>query len=134
MKVNLNGSVGINSYTQSSTPTLKMSASDRGYSILLSHLHNPATKLAVSTIQGALAYQLANVSPLPTPLAALTVSSPFYLSQPFTYPKLHSLCTAFRHATHIKYRVLSPIKADRQLGRSLGEPFAQLSVNGWLMY
>ena len=78
--------------------------SDRGYTILLSHLHNPATKLAVSTIQGALAYQLANVSPLPTPLTALTVSSPFYLSQPFTHPKLHSLCTAFRHAIHLKYR------------------------------
>ncbi|KAF8817202.1 hypothetical protein BYT27DRAFT_7205062 [Phlegmacium glaucopus] len=98
-----------------------MSVSDRGYTILLSHLHNPATKLDVSTIQGALAYQLANISPLPTSLAALTVSSPFYLSQPFTYPKLHSLCTAFRHASHLKYRALVESHKNRStLGSLLG--------------
>jgi hypothetical protein len=97
--------------------------SDRGYTILLSHLHNPATKLALSAIQGALAYQLANVSPLPTPLAALTVSSPFYLSQPFTYPKLHSLSTAFRHAVHLKYRTSVESHNKRStMGSLFGRP------------
>lgn len=109
-----------------------MSGSDRGYTILLSHLHNPLTKLAVSTIQGALAYQLANISPLPTSLAALTVSSPFYLSQPFTYPKLHSLCTAFRHATHLKYRALVDSHKSRSTMGSLFGRTLRTALSQWV--
>ena len=109
-----------------------MSASDQGYTILLSHLHNPATKLAVSTIQGALSYHLANVSPLPTPLAALTVSSPFYLSQPFTYPKLHSLCTAFRHAIHLKYRASVESHKNRSMMRSVFGRTLRAALGQWV--
>lgn len=110
----------------------QMSASDHGYAILLSHLHNPATKLAVSTIQGALSYHLANVSPLPTPLAALTVSSPFYLSQPFTYPKLHSLCTAFRHAIHLKYRASVESHKNRSTVRSVFGRTLRTTLGQWV--
>ena len=106
--------------------------SDQGYTVLLSHLHNPATKLAVSTIQGALSYHLANVSPLPTPLAALTVSSPFYLSQPFTYPKLHSLCTAFRHAIHLKYRAYVESHKNRSAMRSVFGRTLRTALGQWV--
>lgn len=100
-----------------------MATSDRGYTILLSHLHNPTSKLPLATIQGALAHHLATASPLPTPLAATAISSPFYLSQPFTYQKLQSFATAFRHATHLKYRSLvegakTRSKISTLLGRS----------------
>ena len=103
-----------------------------GYTILLSHLHNPATNLAVSTIQGALAYQLANVSPLPTSLVALTISSPFYLSQPFTYPKLNSLCTAFRHAIHLKYRALVESHKHRSTIGSLFGRTLRTALGQWV--
>lgn len=109
-----------------------MSASDQGYAILLSHLHNPSTKLSLSTIQGALAYQLANVLPIPTSLAALTVSSPFYLSQPFTSPKLHSLCTAFRHAIHLKYRALVESHKGRSTMRSLFGRTLHMALSQWV--
>jgi hypothetical protein len=109
-----------------------MSGTDRGYTILLSHLHNPATDLAVSTIQGALSYQLANVPPPPTSLAALTVSSPFYLSQPFTYPKLHSLCTAFRHAIHLKYRALVKSHEKRSTTVSLFGRTLRTALSHWV--
>ena len=111
---------------------LIMSASDQGYTVLLSHLHNPATKLALSTIQGALSYHLANISPLPTPLAALTVSSPFYLSQPFTYPKLHSLCTAFRHAIHLKYRAFVESHKNRSAMRSVFGRTIRTALGQWV--
>ncbi|KAF8969004.1 hypothetical protein BDZ97DRAFT_1797362 [Flammula alnicola] len=101
-----------------------MSSPDRGYTILLSHLHNTASNLPLSTIQGALAHQLATISPLPTPLAATAITSPLYLSQPFTHAKLQSFSTAFRHATHLKYRALvdsakTRSKIQALLGRSM---------------
>ncbi|CAA7269122.1 unnamed protein product [Cyclocybe aegerita] len=99
-------------------------SSDRGYTILLSHLHSTTSKLPISTIQGALAHHLATISPLPTPLAATAISSPFYLSQPFTHEKLQSLAVAFRHSTHLKYRALADSAKLRSklrtiLGRSI---------------
>ena len=101
-----------------------MSSSDRGYTILLTHLHNTSSNLPLSTIQGALAHHLATALPLPTPLAAAAISSPLYLSQPFTNEKLQSFSTAFRHATHIKYRALVDAAKSRStlstlLGRSM---------------
>ncbi|KAF7365404.1 hypothetical protein MVEN_00412900 [Mycena venus] len=78
--------------------------SSPGYANLLAHLHNPSTSLPLPTIQSALAHHLAKLSPLPTPLAASTVSSPFFSVHPFSHPKLQALFTAFRHATHLKYR------------------------------
>ncbi|KAJ7134406.1 hypothetical protein C8R44DRAFT_424065 [Mycena epipterygia] len=78
--------------------------SNPGYANLLAHLHNPSTSLPLPTIQSALAHHLAKLSPLPTPLAATIVSSPFFLVHPFSHPKLQALFTAFRHASHLKYR------------------------------
>jgi len=101
-----------------------MTNPDRGYTILLSHLHDGASKLPQQTVQGALAHHLATASPLPTALAATAISSPFYLSQPFTHSKLQSFATSFRHATHLKYRTLieatkSRSKIQTILGRSM---------------
>ncbi|KAF5360391.1 hypothetical protein D9756_004582 [Leucocoprinus leucothites] len=77
---------------------------DRGYTNLLAHLHKASPSLPLTTIQGALAHYLAHLSPLPTPLAASAISSTLYLTHPFTNDKLQSLLTAFRHATHLRYR------------------------------
>ncbi|KAJ7459669.1 hypothetical protein FB451DRAFT_1271116 [Mycena latifolia] len=78
--------------------------SNPGYANLLAHLHNPSTSLPLPTIQSALAHHLAKLAPLPTPLAAIAVTSPLFLVHPLTHPKLQALFTAFRHATHLKYR------------------------------
>src|ERR1700691_4219505 len=75
---------------------------DGGYAFLLRHLHTEKPAIGSQTIQAALAHHLANLSPLPTPLAATVLSSPFYLSQPFSHEQLQSLATAFRHAAHFK--------------------------------
>ncbi|KAJ2926403.1 hypothetical protein H1R20_g10695, partial [Candolleomyces eurysporus] len=95
-----------------------MAAQDRGYTLLLNHLHNPNTTLAPQTIQGALSHHLATLSPLPTPLAATAISSPYFISQPLTYNKLNTLSTAFRHAVHLKFTALS--KEEEKLGRLEG--------------
>lgn len=81
-----------------------MASNDRGYSILLSQLHTTDSRLPLATIQAALSHHLASASPVPTPLAATAISSPYYLTQPFTYEKLQSFSIAFRHASHLKYR------------------------------
>ncbi|KAJ7164653.1 hypothetical protein C8R43DRAFT_1086103 [Mycena crocata] len=78
--------------------------SSPGYANLLAHLHNTSTSLPLPTIQAAFAHHLAKLSPLPTPLAASIVSSPLFSAHPFSHPKLQTLFTAFRHATHLKYR------------------------------
>ncbi|KAF8208718.1 hypothetical protein K438DRAFT_1961289 [Mycena galopus ATCC 62051] len=78
--------------------------SSPGYANLLAHLHNQSTSLPLPTIQSALAHHLSKLSPLPTPLAASVVSSPLFSVHPFSHPKLQTLLTAFRHATHLKYR------------------------------
>ncbi|KAF8158558.1 hypothetical protein B0H34DRAFT_709390 [Crassisporium funariophilum] len=109
-----------------------MTSSDRGYTILLSHLHNPGTNLPLSTIQGALAHQLATVSPLPTPLAATAVSCPLYLTQPFTHTKLQSLSTAFRHATHLKYRAQVDAEKTRTKVGSLFGRSIQGNIGQWV--
>jgi hypothetical protein len=96
------------------------------YTILLTHLHNnTSSKLPLSTIQGALAHHLATALPLPTPLAATAISLPPHLSQPFTNEKLQSFSTAFRHATHLKYRAFADAVNSRStlstlLGKSAG--------------
>ncbi|KAH9480173.1 hypothetical protein JR316_0006771 [Psilocybe cubensis] len=107
-----------------------MASQDRGYTILLSHLHDTSSKLPLSTLQGALAHHLATAWPLPTALAATAISSPFYLSQPFTYDKLQSFSTAFRHGIHLKYRALTEAAKTRStvstlLGRSLQTTMSQ---------
>ncbi|EGN98046.1 hypothetical protein SERLA73DRAFT_109381 [Serpula lacrymans var. lacrymans S7.3] len=73
---------------------------DRGYTILLTHLHRPSNTLPLSTIQASITHFLANPQPLPTPLSAAVVSSPSF--QPLSHSKLQALNTSFRHAVHIK--------------------------------
>ena len=94
---------------------------DSGYTILLLHLQNPASTLPPPTIQGAVAQHLATASPVPTPFAAIVISSPFFLFQPFTDSRLQSFSTAFRHATHLKYRtIIDGAKSQSTLALILG--------------
>jgi hypothetical protein len=105
---------------------------DRAYSNLLAHLHNVTPSLPLTTIQSALAHYLAHLSPLPTPLAASAVSSALYLAQPFTNEKLQSLLTAFRHATHLRYRKQKDDIASRS---SLGNLFSRslnVALGQWM--
>ncbi|KAJ7644341.1 hypothetical protein FB45DRAFT_824461 [Roridomyces roridus] len=98
-----------------------------GYTNLLAHLHNPSTSLPLSTIQSALAHHLAKLSPLPTPLAAIAVSSPLFSVHPFSHPKLQALSTAFRHATHLKYRDCK----DSNVGTSVFARSTKTRVKQW---
>nr|GAT50578.1 predicted protein [Mycena chlorophos] len=84
-----------------------------GYAHLLANLQKGALALPLSTIQGALAHHLATLSPLPTPLAAIVVSSPFFAAQPLTNHKLQALFTAFRHATHIRFQDAQKVDEKR---------------------
>ena len=118
--------------TFSDSLTVKMSVSDRGYTLLLTHLHNPTSTLPLPTIQGALAHHLATLSPLPTPLAATAISSPFFLSQPLTHTKLTSLSTAFRHATHLKFRALRDANKSRSGFSSLFRKTLNGAVGQWV--
>jgi len=98
-----------------------MISADSGYTILLLHLQNPVSILPPQTIQGAVAQHLATASPVPTPFAAIVISSPFFLSQPFTDSKLQSFSTAFRHATHLRYRtIIDGVKPKSTLTSILG--------------
>ncbi|KAJ7712448.1 hypothetical protein B0H16DRAFT_1624977 [Mycena metata] len=99
--------------------------SNSGYANLLAHLHNPSTPLPLPTIQSALAHHLAKLSPLPTPLAASIVSSPLFSQHPFTHPKLQALFTAFRHATHLKYRDAKDVEKEQS---AVGAVFSRGTV------
>ncbi|OCH85759.1 hypothetical protein OBBRIDRAFT_762524 [Obba rivulosa] len=77
---------------------------DRGYFYLLSHLHRPATTLPLNTLQASIAHYLAHLQPSPTSLAGTLVSSPLF--RVLLYPRLDTLCTALRHALHIKAKLL----------------------------
>ncbi|KAE9405702.1 hypothetical protein BT96DRAFT_915910 [Gymnopus androsaceus JB14] len=75
------------------------------YSTLLHHLHHP--KLQAASIQSALAFHIANLSPLPTPLVATAITCPLFLSHPFSLSRLQALSASFRHALHLKLTLLS---------------------------
>lgn len=90
--------------------------SDRGYINLLSHLNRITTTLSLPTIQASIAHYLAHIQPSPTPLAATVISSPLFRT--FSHPKLESLSTAFRHAVHLKVKLLK-IEQGSLLSRSL---------------
>ena len=94
---------------------------DRACTNLLAHLRDANSTLPLTTIQSALAHYLAHISPLPTPLAALAVSSALYLVQPFTDDRLQSLLIAFRHATHLRYQKK---KDDIKNGSRIGNLFS----------
>ncbi|KAJ3747067.1 hypothetical protein DFH05DRAFT_770744 [Lentinula detonsa] len=77
------------------------------YSNLLQHLHRAQPALPLETIQAALAFHIANQNPLPTPLAATAITSPLFLSHPFTLSRLQVLSNSFRHALHLKFTLVS---------------------------
>ncbi|KAJ3529486.1 hypothetical protein NM688_g7849 [Phlebia brevispora] len=82
--------------------------SDRGYFNLLAHLTRSTTSLPLSTAQAAVTHYLAHVQPTPTPLAASVISSAYFRST--SYAKLDALQTAFRHAVHLKVKLLKDEK------------------------
>ncbi|KAJ4493219.1 hypothetical protein C8R41DRAFT_831305 [Lentinula lateritia] len=81
--------------------------SSHAYSNLLQHLHRAQPALPLETIQSALAFHIANHSLVPTPLTATAITSPLFLSYPFTLSRLQTLSNSFRHAFHLKFTLLS---------------------------
>ncbi|KAI6123479.1 hypothetical protein EDD16DRAFT_1691528 [Pisolithus croceorrhizus] len=103
-----------------------MSASERGYSVLLSSLHRASAPTPpLSTLQGLIVHYLARLSPAPTPLAATIVGSPLF--RPFSLIKLDALKTSFRHAVHTKLHLLK----DAPTGLFL--PSLNVQLNAWLV-
>ena len=99
--------------------------------VLLSHLLNDQSTAPLSAVQAALSHHLAHIQPLPTPLAAAAVSSPFYLSRPQTHDKLQSLAAAFRNAVHLK---LQAVEKASELKTALASVFsrdAQSAIAQW---
>lgn len=109
-----------------------MAVHDKAYTNLLAHLHNSSPALPLSTIQSALAHYLANLSLPPTSLAATALSSALYTAQPFTHEKLLSLLTAFRHATHLKYRVFTEDFKSSSPIRNLFTKSLNAATGQWL--
>ncbi|KAI0320160.1 hypothetical protein OF83DRAFT_656818 [Amylostereum chailletii] len=91
------------SYLQLDHPKHSMANVDRGYTILLSHLHKPTSTLPLTSLQSLITHFLAH-TPTPTPLSATIISSPLF--RPFSHAKLTALTTAFRHAIHVKLKIL----------------------------
>ncbi|KAJ3917474.1 hypothetical protein F5877DRAFT_44588 [Lentinula edodes] len=81
--------------------------SSHAYTNLLQHLHRAQPALPLETIQSALAFHIASHSLVPTPLAATAITSPLFLSYPFTLSRLQTLSNSFRHAIHLKFTLLS---------------------------
>ncbi|KAM6503399.1 hypothetical protein JOM56_000342 [Amanita muscaria] len=106
---------------------------DRGYRVLLGHLHSESPVVGLEPIQAALSHHLAHLSPLPTPLAATVVSSPLFLSQPFTHQKLQSLSTAFRHAVHFRLQILEKRAENRSTVASLFSSTIQTALAQWII-
>lgn len=77
---------------------------DRGYLNLVSHLSRHSTNLPLNTVLGSVAHYLARVQPSATPLAAIVISSPLF--RPSSFSDLDGLVTAFRHAVHLKIKVV----------------------------
>src|SRR5882762_2231551 len=86
-----------------------MSIPDRGYTILLSHLHKPSSSLPLQSLQALISHYL-SISSSPTPLSATIISSPLF--RPFSHVKLSALTTAFRHAVHARLKFLE----DEEMG------------------
>lgn len=78
-----------------------------GFKALLAHLHSPELKVPLETLQSALAHQLAEVTPSPTPLTAAAISSPHFTAHIHTLPRIQALSIAFRHAVQLRFRILS---------------------------
>ncbi|RDB15275.1 Peroxisomal biogenesis factor 8 [Hypsizygus marmoreus] len=102
-------------------------------SLLLTHLQNTDSNVPLPTLTAALAHHLAVDSPLPTPLAAAAVSSPFFLIFPPTHDRLQGLVNAFRHALHLKHQAL--VKSSEEswsISRAVFSKSVQGGVNEWV--
>ena len=95
------------------------SMADRGYTNLLFHLSRLSTSLPLQTLTGSLSHYLSSL-PSPTPLTAITISSPFF-APTLSHTELSALFTAFRHAVHLKHKSL----IDDQSGIGLGMLFSR---------
>ena len=98
---------------------------DRGYTILLSHLHKPSTNLPLDTLHSLIAHFL-STHPSPAPLAATVVSSPLF--RPFAYNTLSALHTALRGAVHLKWKAL---QEESNSLLSLG-PSKRVQMDAWV--
>jgi hypothetical protein len=105
-------------------------------SLLLTHLQNPNPKIPLNTLLGALAHHLAVDLPSPSPLAAATVSSPFFLANPQTYEKLQGLVGVFRQAVNAKCQSLILITRNEAQGwnvaKSIFSKSVESSVAEWI--
>lgn len=81
-------------------------SSDRGYLNLVAHLNAHTSSLPLETLNASVAHYLARAQPSATPLAASVVSSPRF-SASFSFTILEGLQTAFRHALHVKIKVIT---------------------------
>ncbi|KZV62458.1 hypothetical protein PENSPDRAFT_758688 [Peniophora sp. CONT] len=97
---------------------------DRGYTILLSHLHKPNSSLPLETLQSLIAHFL-SIHESPAPLAATVVSSPIF--RPFAHTTLSTLHTALRGAVHLKWKALQD-ESNSLL--SLG-PSKRVRIDAW---
>ncbi len=110
--------------TPTGSTTRTITSADRGYTHSTLRIRRRRCLLQLSRVLSHNTWQ-------PTSFAvAIVISSPFFLSQPFTNFKLQSFSTAFRHATHLKYRtVIDDAKSQSTLasilGRSKESSFAQ---------
>lgn len=99
--------------------------------VLLSHLLNDKSTAPLSAVQASLSHHLAHLQPLPTPLAAAAVSSPFYLSRPHTHDKLQSLAAAFRNAVHLKLQVVEKAAESQSALASVFSRDSQSAIAQW---
>ena len=76
---------------------------DRGYVYLLNHLHRPTATVPLATVQASIAHYLAHLQPAPTSLAGTLVGSALF--RPLAHASLDALCTALRHALHIRVQL-----------------------------
>ena len=102
------------------------------YNNLLAHLQRPTPSVQLETIQGTLSHHLAHLSPLPTPLAASAVSAPLFLALPLTITKLDTLATAFRHAVHIKYDLITKAADESSLAKAIFTRGTRTLLGQWV--
>ena len=101
--------------------------------VLLSHLLNEKSSTPLPAVQAALSHHLSNLQPIPTPLAAAAVSSPFYLSRPHTHDKLQSLAAAFRNAVHLKLQVVEKAAESQSTLASVFSRDSQSAIAQWIV-
>ena len=102
--------------------------------LLLTHLQNSKPKIPLPTLFGALSHHLSVDLPSPAPLAAATVSSPFFLASPHTHEKLQGLVSVFRHALKAKRQALVQSYEERwTVTKAIFSRSVQSGVEAWVM-